>query len=343
MNQIVRQARKVSDVPSNLYVDTYLTDFSIAYRQDQANFVAPSLATPIPVNKQSGIYRTFPRGYFWRDEVEVRPLGGRPVQARYKTGKQNYFCEEWALETTIDDQERANAVGEFDLDESGVALLEGKQMIREDRIWAESFFKSGVWGQDYVSGDGPGMFVAFNDATSDPVAVTDDYKTLFNAATGFVINAIVLGANVAKRLRTNPSMVDRVKYTQTGIINLQLLAALFEVDVIKVARSVFNAADEVAQSVDETGGEDFQFIVDPDSMWMGYIEQTPRLNAPTAIARFGWNGLIPGAMNSLGGVITRGRDDRAYSDWIHSRNAFGYQIVASDLGIFLENASGDMA
>ena len=84
-------------------------------------------------------------------------------------------------------------------------------------------------------------------------------------------------------------------------------------------------------------------IADPNAMWLGYIEPSPSMDAPTAIARFGWTGLIPGATQPNGGVITRGRDDRAYSDWIHSRNAFDYKQVSADLGIFFQYANSPLS
>jgi hypothetical protein len=100
---------------------------------------------------------------------------------------------------------------------------------------------------------------------------------------------------------------------------------------VLVARAVYNAANEGA-------ADDIDFIVDPNGMWMGYIEPSPRMDAPTAIARFGWTGLHPGA-NTAGGVILRGRDDRASSDWIQSRNAYDYKLVSPDLGMFFSNAT----
>jgi hypothetical protein len=325
MNMQVRGTAKVKDVPSDLYVDQYLTNFSLAYRQDADQFITPKAATPIPVMKESGIFRTFPRGYFWRDEVEVRPLGGRPVQANYKAGKDNYHAEEWALETTIDDRERSNAVDQVNLDETGVILLEGKQMIRQDRLWAQRAWGPGIWAYDYV---GSADFGQFDDDTTDPVRVAKAFGRRLGKASGFKANTIILGANVEDSLAVNPFMVDRIKYTQTGIVDLQMIAALFKVANVMTAESIYNAAEEGAE-------DDFEFILDPNAMWIGYIEPQPRLGAPTALARFGWNGLIPGETNAQGGVITRGRDSRAYTDWIHSRQAFDIKVVAPDLGIFL--------
>lgn len=334
----VRPARKVNDIGGELRLDRFLTDFALAYRQGQDQFIAHQASTPVPVRNESNKYAIFPRGYFLRDEAEVRALGGRPVQVGYKVGNGQYLAEEWALEHTIDDRQRNNADEPFNLDESGIMLLEGKQMIREDRIWVERFWGAGKWSIDLVSGNGtdPGTFLAFDDVASDPVEVVDTYRNRFRAVTGFVPNTLILGVNARAKLKINPSMVERIKYTQTGIITNQLLASMFEVQRVLEAGAIYNAAQEGA-------ADDFEFIADPDGMLLLYIEPTARMDAPTAIARFGWTGLIPGAMNKLGGVITRGRDDRAYSDWIHSRNAFDIRQIAPDLGMWFGNASGQAA
>lgn len=326
--QNTRSARKVSDLAGEMRVDQYLTNFSVSYRQDQANFVAGFASTPIPVMNESAKYAIYPAGYFWRDEAEVRPLGGRPVQVGYKVENGTYLAEEWGLEHTIDDRQRRNAAAPYNLDEAGTTLLESKMLIREDRIWCSKFFKAGVWGFDYVGGTD---FTPFDDAASTPIKFIDSVKNSMAVGTGKMPNTLLLGANVAAALRSNPDIVDRVKYTQRGIASLDVLSALFEVERVAVARSVYNAANEGAD-------DDFEFIADPNAMWLGYIERTPMLDAPTAVARFGWVGLYPGA-NQAGGVIIRGRDERARSDWIQDSNAFAYEQVSVDLGMFFSNAN----
>lgn len=324
----VREARKVNDISGELYADAYLTNFSLSWRQDATNFIAGRASTPVPVMKESGKYATYPRGYFLRDEAEVRPLGGRPVQVGYKVQPQTYAVEEYGLETTIDDRQRANAAGgPYELDETGTALLEGKMLIKEDRIWATSFFKPGVWTFDV---DLTNDFDPFNDQASNPIQAINHYRRLMQKATGFLPNTIVLGANVTDALEINSDITDRVKYTQRGIADEALLASLFKVRNVLTAQAVYNAAAEGA-------ADDFEFIINENAMWMGYVEPRPALDAPTAIARFGWVGLLPGA-NQAGGVVLRGRDGRARSDWIQNSNAFSYGQVSPDLGIYFENA-----
>lgn len=326
-----------SGVQGRTHVDRYLTNFSERFIQDDRKFIASRASTNIPVLKQSDLYQRYPRGYFLRDEAEARPLGGRPVQVGYKTEDGTYMATEYALEAPIDDRTRANTDDQINLDENATSLLTGKMLIKADRLWATKFFTSGKWAQEFAgvtSAPTASQFLQFDQADGDPIGVIDKYKDVMAQSTGFEPNTIVLGADVKRKLRLNADIVDRIKYTQTGVVSEALLASLFEVDNVMTAKSIYNSADE---TIAANGGENFQWIVNPKGMWMGYIAPTASLNSPTAIATFSWNGLIPGQGNDFGGVVSRGRDDRAYTDWIHNRMAFDLKQVSSELGMFFTN------
>ena len=149
--------------------------------------------------------------------------------------------------------------------------------------------------------------------------------------TGFMPNTLVLGAKVKRNLRSHPDIADRIKYTQTGIADEDVLSKLFEIDSVFTARSIYNAAAEGA-------ADNFTYIADDSAMWLGYIETNPGLDSPTAIANFAWTGLIPGVANTIGGVIERGRDDRAHSDYFQGRMAWDLEQVSPDLGVFFHGA-----
>lgn len=322
--------QKVNDLQGTLHIDTYLTSFSEAYIQDPSIFISTVAATNVPVLKESDKYVSYPRGYFWRDEAEVRPLGGRPVQVSYKVEPKQYLAEEWALEHTIDDRQRANTDTPIRLDENATTLLTQKQLIRQDRIWASKFFQSGVWSRQTIGGTN---FTKFDDASSTPIEVIDEQKEVIAQATGFMPNVLIMGSSVKKTLRSHPDIADRIKYTGIGVADDVKLAELFDVEKVRVARSVYNSAAEGA-------ADSMQFIVDPTAMLLAYIAPTGGLDTPTAIARFSWTGLIPGATNQFGGVIERGRDQRAHSDWFQSRNAFDLGQVGTDLAVWFGNAVG---
>jgi len=322
-----------ANIQGPIHVDTYLTGWSVRFVQDSTQFVAQQATSVIPVNFQSNSYAIFDRGYFLRDEAKPRPLGGRPEQIGYKVTPGTYSAVEYALEHVVDDRQRANVDDPISLEENATALLTGKMMIKQDRFFAQNFFTTGKWTTEVVgvvSSPAALQVVNFTDANSDPIGVIDFYADMIGQSTGMRPNTLVLGANVRRALRVHPDISDRIKYTQIGIADDAMLASLFQLDTVVTARSIYNAAAEGLT-------DSFQYIADGDSMLLMYIDKTPGLDSPTAIATFAWTGLLPGVTNALGGVIERGRDERAHSDWFQDRMAWDMKIVSQDLGIFFNN------
>lgn len=335
--------RKVNDLPGTFSnPDTYLTGYSYNLLNDDQTFIVGAAASRIPVQQEAGKYNVYLPGYFLRDEAAVRPLGGRPVQVGYGVKDGNYYAEEWALEHTIDDRQRRNARSQINLDENATRLLTSKQKIRAERIFATEFFKTGVWTMEIVGDAAPvgaAQFLKWDDAASNPINDIENWKEMIAAATGMIPNVLILGVNVRKTLKNHPDFIERVKYTSSAAITNNVMAALFEVENLRVARAIYNAAEERMPG-DQDGGKNLQYIVDPNSALLLYIDPNPALNSPTAVANFAWDALIPGQTNDFGGVITRGRDERAYSDYFHSRQAFGLRKISDDLGLFINGAVG---
>lgn len=336
---IAKNSPTATNIEGAIHVDRYLTNFSVMFVQDSTNFVANRATSPVPVVKQTDLYVTYDRGYFWRDEAVPRPLGGRPAQVGYKVGQGSYTCVEYALEHVVDDRQRQNADEPIRLDENATILLTQKNMIKQDRVWCQRFFAPGKWTTEYTgstSTPGNNQFLNFNDPASTPIEVIDAAKDDIMRATGFRPNVLVLGSAVKRVLRSHPDISDRIKYTQRGVADDAILASLFEVDQVVVARSVYNSAQEGASDA-------FEFIADEESMLLLYIDPNPTIDSPTAIAMFNWTGLLPGTTNNLGGVIQRGRDSRAYSDYFHGRMAWDMRQVSADLGVFFNKAVDNLA
>ena len=328
-----------SNIQGTLHVDRYLTDYSLGWAQDQMNFVGRRASSVLPVTNQSNKYPEYDRGYFWRDEMGPRPLGGRPNQTSKKINEKSYSADEWALEDTIDDRQRANTDAPLNLDEATTEGLMMKAMIRMDRIWASKFFIPSAWTtlrQGTASTPGANQFLQFDDANSDPIGVVDEAKDAMFQLTGFMPNTMVIGAGVRRTLRSHADIADRIKYVGIGLADEAKLQELFDVPNVMTARSLYNTAAEGAT-------DSFDYIIDQNGMWLGYIEPSPAMNKPTAIMTFAWTGLIPGVTNALGGVIERGRDDRSHSDWFQNRMAFAMEKVSADLGVFFQTTTSTSA
>jgi hypothetical protein len=320
--------------PPALHIDTYLTEISVAYAQKQANFIADKVFPTVPVLKESNFYAIYKKGAFFRDELKVRPLGGRPPRAGYEVDKGRYNAEEWGLEHAIDDRVRANADSVFEPDRAGMRLLTTQALIRRDRMWAEKYYKTGVWSADWEgvsSGATAKKFLQFDQSGSEPISFFKKRRTEMARATGFMPNTLVLGPDVVDVLENHSAITDRIKYTQRGVLTVELLAELFGFDRVLVPYGVINSAAEgEADSID--------FLVGSKSMLMVYSAPAPSLEEPSAGYTFAWTGLLPGLTNAFGGVIERGREELAHSDILQIRAAYDVQIVASDLGQFFEKA-----
>lgn len=314
--------------PSQLHIDTYLTDISVGWAQNQANFIAGKVFPRVPVLKQSDKFALYDKGYFYRDEMKVRPLGGRPNQIGYEVDQGSYFCEEYAIEHKIDDRTRQNADQPLDPDRATMRLLTGQGLIKGDRLWATSFFGTGIWGADWTgvasapSGD---EFIQFDQADADPISFFDEQRETIGGGTGFWPNTLVLGPAAWRGLRNCPDVLERIKFTQRATVSEDLLASLLGLDQVLVARSVYNTAAE--------GQDDnVQFIVDSNAALLVYAAPEPALDTPTGGYTFTWTGLL--GSNEIGAVIERGREELAHSDVFQARMAIDPQIVAPELGVF---------
>lgn len=320
--------------PGNLHVDHYLTDVQLVFTQEEKDFISGRVFPQVPVQKESDLFAIYDRGFFYRNEMKPRPLGGKPVEAGYEIGEGRYACEEYALEHLIDDRTRSNADEPLDPDLAAMRLLTTQALINRDVKWVEAYFKEGVWTLEYEgveSSPSGEEFLQFDQEGANPIPFMRKLVWKVKSRTGYKPNKLVLGVDAFEGAINNPAVLDRIKYTEFGSVDEVILARLFGVDEVLVPAGVQNSAKEGQEN-------DIDFIVGTKDALLVYAAPAPTINAPSAGYTFAHVGLLPGATNAFGGVIERGRDDRAKSDWIHSRQSFDIALVAADLGVFLSEA-----
>lgn len=319
-------------VPGELHIDRWLTDLSVAFLQDEG-FVFDTVFPVVPVQKASDKFIIFDRGSFWRDQMEERPLGGRADVADWDFSEGTYRCVERALAHKIDDRTRANTDDPISLDEQATRLLTQAVSVNNDRIWANQYFGTGIWDTNL---DGSGSdFTQFDDGDSDPISEFDKRREDMRQTTAQMPNTLVVGARVHRALRNNSTVRDLLKYTRpAAAVGLSdgLLARLFELDDYVVANAVYNSAAEGA-----TDSFDWTVNNDRDALLV-HAADNPGLNTPSAGYTFAWSGLLGGAGSAMGTAIERGREDFTHSDHFEIRSAHDMQVVASELGIYFQNA-----
>jgi hypothetical protein len=328
-------------LPSAVHANRPLTNISIAYMQDAAGFVADRVFPNVPVNKQSDKYFVFPRGEFFRAQMEKRGPGDPSAGSGYKVEQEGpYHCDVWALHKDIDDQTRANYDEPLDPDREATEFLSLQALLRREIQWASKYFTTGIWTgiKTGVSGSpGSNEFKQWSDlANSDPISDIRGFRRERHKATGFWMNKFVVGRKVYDTLLDHPDIIDRLKYGQTpgapAIANRRRLAELFEVEEILVMDGIKNTANEGAtDSYDYIGSETDALLV--------YAPARSGLMTPSGGYTFSWRGYLPGMQGPMGQVISRFRRPAEYkSDRVEIEMAFDAKLIAADLGCFIDAA-----
>lgn len=317
----------------DVHVNRPLTNISIAYMQSANGFVADQVFPNIPVAMQSDLYYTYDRGFFNRDEMKKRAPGTESAGIGFEVATEPYFADVWGLHHDIPDQRRRNTDSPLQPDTEATNLLTNQALIRRERLWVDNYFKTGVWGVD-VTGNASASSnqrVFWNRDSSTPIEDIRAAKTFVQQSTGFVPNTLVLGQEVYDKLVDHPDIVDRIKYGQTpgspAIVNVQSMAALFDLERILVASAIYNSAAEGADNV-------HQFIGGKNAM-LCYSAPNPGIMTPSAGYTFSWTGYL--AAGNQGNRITRFRMDHLRSDRVEIEMAFDQKVIGSDLGYFFSD------
>lgn len=312
-------------------VDAVLSNISVAYTQDQTKFIANKVFPVINVEKKSGVFMKYNREDWNRDEAQKRADITESVGGGFDLSKDYYNADVYAFHMDIGDQAVANAMTPLQPVAEATRFVAGRLLLRQEVDFAQSFFKTGVWGTDMVghaTTAGTNQFVQFsNTAVSDPMGVIELAKEGVAAKTGYDVNTMVIGRQVLSALKNHPEIIDRIKYTSAETVTLELLARLFDVDRVFVGSSFVNTAKEgQAESLQYNFGK---------SILLTHSAQTPGLLTPSAGYTFAWDGVSDGSGLAIGTRSFYMQEKRALR--VESESAWSNKIVASDLGVFLSN------
>lgn len=317
---------------SDLHVNIPLTNVSIAYMQSSDAYIADKVFPKVPVKKQSDLYWKYSKADWRRTDAKRRAPSTESPGVGWNMDTDQYFAHVYAVHKDIDDQLRSNADSNFNLDRDATEFITNQLLLRRDLDWNDSYFKSGVWATDLA---GTTDFDKWSDAGSDPIGNVADWILNFRRLTGFAPNKMVLGAEVMKALKQHPDIIDRIKYTQKGIVSEDLIATLFNVAQLYTSYATVANGPQINDARAEDAAADYQFISNSKSILLAYAPSGPSLMTPSAGYTFTWNGYLGG--NSEGIKVKRFRMEPIASDRIESECTYDMKVVSKDLGVFAKD------
>lgn len=323
---------------SDLHINAPLTNVSVAYTQKADAFIATKVFPKVPVQKQSDLFWKYSKSDWRRTDVERRAPGTESPGIGWNVDTEQYFAHVYAVHKDIDDQVRANADSTFKLDSEATQFITNQLLLKRDIDWNARYFKTGVWATDLTgvaSAPVANQFVQWNSASSDPIKLVADLQTNFIQQNGMKANTLVLGAQVINALKNHPAIIDRIKYTQRGIVTEDLIATLLDVERVLVSYATRSVGPQIADASAQDTATTYSFISDAKSALLVYTPSSPGLMQPAAGYTFTWNGYLGG--NGQGLKIKRFRMENIASDRIEAEMTYDMKVVGSDLGVFMSS------
>ena len=322
----------------NFKPNLYLTNMSMAYFQQQSEYVAKSLFPMLPVQLSTASYYKFSKADLARDNVRRKPQFGKVEPAQMGMADDSYRCYVDQVIVGLDkintlDFARSKAPGVADPRKAKAKFIAEQMNIHLDILFAENFFKAGVWGDEFTGGttfsDTDNSFIKFTDANCDPVVLFDALRTRMKKKGRRQPNKLGLGEEAFNALKNNPAILERVKFggstANPATVNENVLAQLFGLKEVKVFGSTYNKAGLGEE-------EDMDFICNPNDALLVYSTDTPAIDEATAGYIFTWDMLGNGSWMATSQFEGEGG---THSEFMEGLMATDMKKTADDLAIYL--------
>ncbi len=317
--------------PSQVHIDAPLSNLTLAYVQEQSNFIADKIFPVVGVNHQSDKYYTYDRGEMNRSG-DVKKLAPRTEVQRIgmTISNDSYLADVYGIGMDFDEQTIANEDTALQMRQAGAETLVNRLLIHREEQFASTFFDASIWGSESTPSN------LWSDYTnSTPITdVTTARRTMQLKSGGFKPNTMVVGKEVRDVLVNHPDILARLNggatVTDTAKVNDAKLAEIFEVENFYCMEAVKNTSVEgVAESNAFIGGDHALLVHTPSNAG---------LMTPAAGLTFAWNN-IP-SVNNLGVTVESFSDDalkrQQVAEHIQVKMAYDMKVTGADLGYFFD-------
>lgn len=212
----------------DIHINAPLSTLSVMYKND--TLVGEKLFPPIPTDKDSNLYFIYGQENF-RTFKDDRAPGSRSREVEWTLSNTSYNTSEHALSQPIADEDRNNADAPLRLESDATEILTDMIMLRHEK----SVATSATTTSNYASGNSGAAPVKWDDyAGSDPLEDGRSIRSIIHSNIARNPNLMIIGKQVFEVMKNHPKLIERIKYSQKGILTVDLLAELFEVDEVVV-------------------------------------------------------------------------------------------------------------
>ncbi len=307
-------------------VPPILQNVSVQYRNPiyVASRVFPVIENVPPESK---ILR-YLKGAWFRDEAQMRAPGGEAARGGYPTDYIDVIPKEFAFakEVTDEDREVAGAQGGPPLqpDQDAIAFATDKILMKRE-ILVAAIIKATVWSGIAAGGtDADGKWAA--GAGNTFLVDVKAKKAVIQSNTGLMPNVLLIDVGTYNSLTEESTVLDKIKYTQKGVLTADLLAAILDLEEVVVAPAVYSTAKETKAGTEFTAVRIWENTATKGMGFLYYRPRTVGLKIPSAgyVAR---SGLFPGGVR-----VSTWREESKHQDVYEAAEKIHAVASGLDLG-----------
>ena len=228
-----------------------LANVSVAYRNKDyiADRVFPILDGADPKAKIT----KYQKGAWFRDEAGIRAPGTRAKRGGYPLTSVSISTDEYAFAKEVTDEDRrfvkAQGAPAIKPDQDAIEFATDKVDLKKERRVAAAI--TGTTWADGVSGgeDAEGLWSPADSSNTFLADITTGTKAI-KSASGVIPNTLIIDYATYMALKECSAILDKIKYTQRGVLTKELLAAILDLNEVLVGSSIYSDAEEKADGTD---------------------------------------------------------------------------------------------
>lgn len=305
-----------------------LTEFDLA--MDRMGFIGLRVLPVLEVAQQAGNYGKISLEQLLQNRETVRAPGGGYNRSQWKFTPATYSTQEHGVEEVVDDREAKMYANYFSAEEVATQRAFDAVLRNHEKRVAEKVFNASTW-------TGSALTTAVSTEWSSASSATP--ITDVNAAvkkvwdgTGLWPNALIINRNVFRNLRTCTQILDRIASSGAGYptraqdVTTAQLAAVFDLDMILVAGSAKNTANEgQTASISSIWPDEYAMVC--------RIPTSNDIREPGLGRTFHWG--EDGSV--IGGLVETYREEGVRGEVVRVRHDVGEDILYTECGHLLSN------
>ncbi len=223
----------MSTLSDKRVVDPVLTNLSRGYTN--ASFIGSALFPEVDVDKEGGKIPQFNKEAFKIYNTERAIRGNSNRISPEGRSSIPYALTEHDLEYPIDYRELSEDILPLEMHATTV-VSEGLSLRKEkmQATLAQDLTNYAIGSKVTLSGTDQ-----FTNASSDPFSIVDSAIEAVRSKIAKRPNVMLMGPTVFKALKNHAKVLDRIKYTMKGVVTLDILSQLFNIENLLVGDAVF--------------------------------------------------------------------------------------------------------